>query len=204
MSMNKISYLFIMILFSTLALSKDYYFITGINNNKIETGITVSTASLDEDDDDMFFTIGYNYSDNLGIDISFFETGDATLSGDNGDRFTLEGTEYEFIVNNAKISVSSENIAIGLRPKAKLSEELDVFGRIGYHFYEATASASGDGITTASLTDDDSSDFFYGLGLSYKVENFYFNMGLEYYQLDYDYIDEIKTEFISVGFRSQF
>ena len=204
MSMNKISYLFIMILFSTLALSKDYYFITGINNNKIETGITVSTASLDEDKDDMFFTIGYNYSENLGIDISFFETGVATLSGDNGDRFTLEGTEYEFIVNNAKISVSSENIAIGLRPKAKLSEELDVFGRIGYHFYEATASASGDGITTASLTDDDSSDFFYGLGLSYKVENFYFNMGLEYYQLDYDYIDEIKTEFISVGFRSQF
>lgn len=204
MSMKKISCLFIMILFSTLALSKDYYFITGINNNKIETGITVSTASLDEDDDDMFFTIGYNYSDNLGIDISFFETGDATLSGDNGDRFTLAGTEYEFIVNNAKISVSSENIAIGLRPKAKLSEELDVFGRIGYHFYEATASASGDGITTASLTDDDSSDFFYGFGLSYKIENLYFNMGLEYYQLDYDYIDEIKTEFISLGFRSQF
>ena len=193
-----------MILFSTSALSKDYYFITGINNNKIETGITVSTASLDEDDDDMFFTIGYNYSDNLGIDISFFETGDATLSGDNGDSFTLEGTEYEFIVNNAKISVSSENVAIGLRPKAKLSEELDVFGRIGYHFYEATASASGDGITTASITDDDSSDFFYGFGLSYKVDNFYLNAGLEYYQLDYDYIDEIKTEFISIGFISEF
>ena len=202
--MKRITILFILILFSTVALSKEYYFITGINNNKIETGITVSTASLDEDDEDMFFTIGYNYSNNLGIDISFFETGNATLSGDNGDRFTLEGTEYEFIVNNAKISVSSENIAVGLRPKAKLSEELDVFGRIGYHFYEATASASGDGITTASLTDDDSSDFFYGFGLSYKVENFYLNMGLEYYQLDYDYIDEIKTEFISVGFRSQF
>ena len=204
MIVKKLTYFLIFLLFSSVALSKEYYFITGINNNKIETGITVSTASLDEDDDDMFFTIGYNYSDNLGIDISFFETGDATLSGDNGDRFTLEGTEYEFIVNNAKISVSSENIAIGLRPKAKLSEELDVFGRIGYHFYEATASASGDGITTASLTDDDSSDFFYGFGLSYKVEKFYFNMGLEYYQLDYDYIDEIKTEFISVGFRSQF
>ena len=202
--MKRITVLFILILFSTVALSEEYYFITGINNNKIETGITVSTASLDEDDEDMFFTIGYNYSNNLGIDISFFETGNATLSGDNGDRFTLEGTEYEFIVNNAKISVSSENIAVGLRPKAKLSEELDVFGRIGYHFYEATASASGDSITTASLTDDDSSDFFYGFGLSYKVENFYLNMGLEYYQLDYDYIDEIKTEFISLGFRSQF
>ena len=204
MFMNRIIVLFILILFSTVALSKEYYFITGINNNKIETGVTVSTASLDEDDEDMFFTIGYNYSNNLGIDISFFETGNATLSGDNGDRFTLEGTEYEFIVNNAKISVSSENIAVGLRPKAKLSEELDVFGRIGYHLYEATASASGDSITTASLTDDDSSDFFYGFGLSYKVENFYLNMGLEYYQLDYDYIDEIKTEFISLGFRSQF
>ena len=202
--MKRITVLFILILFSTVALSEEYYFITGINNNKIETGITVSTASLDEDDEDMFFTIGYNYSNNLGIDISFFETGEATLSGDNGDRFTLAGTEFEFLVNNAKISVSSENIAIGLRPKAKLSEELGVFGRIGYHFYEATASASGDGITTASLTDDDSSDFFYGFGLSYKVENFYLNMGLEYYQLDYDYIDEIKTEFISVGFRSQF
>ena len=202
--MKRITVLFILILFSTVALSEEYYFITGINNNKIETGITVSTASLDEDDEDMFFTIGYNYSNNLGIDISFFETGEATLSGDNGDRFTLAGTEFEFLVNNAKISVSSENIAIGLRPKAKLSEELGVFGRIGYHFYEATASTSGDGITTASLTDDDSSDFFYGYGLSYKVENFYLNMGLEYYQLDYDYIDEIKTEFISVGFRSQF
>ena len=202
--MKKIIILMIMILFSNAALSKEYYFITGINNNKIETGITVSTASLDEDEDDMFFTIGYNYSDNLGIDISFFETGEATLSGDNGDRFTLAGTEYEFIVNNAKISVSSENIAVGLRPKAKLSDEFDVFGRIGYHFYEATAKASGDGITTASLTDDDSSDFFYGFGLSYKVDNFYLNAGLEYYQLDYDYIDEIKTEFISIGFISEF
>ena len=202
--MKKISFLFIIILFSTSALSKDYYFITGINNNKIETGITVSTASLDEDDKDMFFTIGYNYSENLGIDISFFETGNATLSGDNGDRFNLAGSEYQFIVNNGKISVSSENIAVGLRPKAKLSEELDVFGRIGYHFYEATASASGDGITTASLTDDDSSDIFYGFGLSYKVDNFYLSAGLEYYQLDYDYIDEIKTEFISIGFISEF
>ena len=204
MSMKKIFFLFSMILFSNAALSKDYYFITGINNNKINTGVTVSTASLDEDDEDMFFTIGYNYSENLGIDISFFETGNATLSGDNGDRFTLAGSEYQFIVNNGKISVSSENIAVGLRPKAKLSEELDVFGRIGYHFYEATASASGDGITTASLTDDDSSDFFYGFGLSYKVDNFYLNVGLEYYQLDYDYIDEIKTEFISIGFISEF
>ena len=202
--MKKIIFLFVLTLFSTVALSKEYYFITGINNNKIETGVNVSTASLDEDDDDIFITIGYNYSNNLGIDISFFETGDATLSGDNGDRFTLLGTEFEFLVNNAKISVSSENIAVGLRPKAKLSEELDVFGRVGYHFYEATASASGDGITTASLTDDDSSDFFYGFGLSYKIENLYFNMGLEYYQLDYDYIDEIKTEFIAVGFKSQF
>ena len=202
--MKKIIFLFVLTLFSTVALSKEYYFITGINNNKIETGVNVSTASLDEDDDDIFITIGYNYSNNLGIDISFFETGDATLSGDNGDRFTLLGTEFEFLVNNAKISVSSENIAVGLRPKAKLSEELDVFGRVGYHFYEATASASGDGITTASLTDDDSSDFFYGFGLSYKIENFYLNMGLEYYQLDYDYIDEIKTEFIAVGFKSQF
>ncbi len=204
MSMKKIFFLFSMILFSNAALSKDYYFITGINNNKINTGVTVSTASLDEDDEDMFFTIGYNYSENLGIDISFFETGNATLSGDNGDRFTLSGSEYQFIVNNGKISVSSENIAVGLRPKAKLSEELDVFGRIGYHFYEATASASGDGITTASLTDDDSSDFFYGFGLSYKVDNFYLSAGLEYYQLDYDYIDEIKTEFISIGFISEF
>ncbi len=202
--MKKIFFLFSMILFSNAALSKDYYFITGINNNKINTGVTVSTASLDEDDEDMFFTIGYNYSENLGIDISFFETGNATLSGDNGDRFTLSGSEYQFIVNNGKISVSSENIAVGLRPKAKLSEELDVFGRIGYHFYEATASASGDGITTASLTDDDSSDFFYGFGLSYKVDNFYLSAGLEYYQLDYDYIDEIKTEFISIGFISEF
>ena len=202
--MKKIIFLFVLTLFSTVALSKEYYFITGINNNKIETGVNVSTASLDEDDDDIFITIGYNYSNNLGIDISFFETGDATLSGDNGDRFSLLGTEFEFLVNNAKISVSSENIAVGLRPKAKLSEELDVFGRVGYHFYEATASASGDGITTASLTDDDSSDFFYGFGLSYKIENLYFNMGLEYYQLDYDYIDEIKTEFIAVGFKSQF
>ena len=158
MFMKKIIFLFVLTLFSTVALSKEYYFITGINNNKIETGVNVSTASLDEDDDDIFITIGYNYSNNLGIDISFFETGDATLSGDNGDRFTLLGTEFEFLVNNAKISVSSENIAVGLRPKAKLSEELDVFGRVGYHFYEATASASGDGITTASLTDDDSSD----------------------------------------------
>ena len=54
----------------------------------------------------MFFTIGYNYSDNLGIDISFFETGDATLTMAIG---------LLWKVNMSLLS--SENI---LRPKAKL------------------------------------------------------------------------------------
>ena len=202
--MRKMIIIFFLIFFSEKALSENIYLITGINENKIDTGVNATTASLDEDDKEMFFTLGYNYSNNLGIDISFFDTGEATLSGDNGDRFTLEGTEYEFIVNNAKISVSSENIAIGLRPKVKITENINLFGRIGYHFYEATVTASGENITTASLTDDDSSDIFYGFGLNSQFENFFLNFGFEFYQLDYDYIDEIETKFISVGFKSEF
>ena len=202
--MKKIISILIFVIISQKAFSDQFYFISGINENKIDTGVSVTTAKLDEDDKKPFITVGYKVSENLGIDLSYFETGEASLTGNNGDRFSLAGTEYEFIVNNAKIGVSSENIAIGLRPHIELTKEINLFARLGYHFYEASIVVSGDNITTATLKDDDSSDVYYGLGLSYKKDSFFVNAGIEYYELEYDYIDEIETKFISIGFNKEF
>ena len=202
--MKKIILILVFAFISQKVFADQIYFIAGINENKIDTGVGVTTAKLDEDDKKPFITIGYEISENLGIDLSYFETGEASLTGNNGDRFTVAGTEYEFIVNNAKIGVSSENIALGLRPHIELTKELNLFARIGYHFYEASLSTSGDSITTATLKDDDSSDVFYGIGANYEKNNFFVNAGIEYYELEYDYIDEIKTKFISIGFKKEF
>ena len=202
--MKKIILILVFVFISQKVFADKIYFIAGINENKIDTGVGVTTAKLDEDDKKPFITIGYEISENLGIDLSYFETGEASLTGNNGDRFTVAGTEYEFIVNNAKIGVSSENIALGLRPHIELTKELNLFARLGYHFYEASLSTSGDSITTATLKDDDSSDVFYGIGANYEKNNFFVNAGIEYYELEYDYIDEIKTKFISIGFKKEF
>ena len=202
--MKKIILILVFAFISQKVFADQIYFIAGINENKIDTGVGVTTAKLDEDDKKPFITIGYEISENLGIDLSYFETGEASLTGNNGDRFTVAGTEYEFIVNNAKIGVSSENIALGLRPHIELTKELNLFARLGYHFYEASLSTSGDSITTATLKDDDSSDVFYGIGANYEKNNFFVNAGIEYYELEYDYIDEIKTKFISIGFKKEF
>ena len=202
--MKKIILILVFVFISQKVFADKIYFIAGINENKIDTGVGVTTAKLDEDDKKPFITIGYEISENLGIDLSYFETGEASLTGNNGDRFTVAGTEYEFIVNNAKIGVSSENIALGLRPHIELTKELNLFARLGYHFYEASLSTSGDSITTATLKDDDSSDVFYGIGVNYEKNNFFVNAGIEYYELEYDYIDEIKTKFISIGFKKEF
>ena len=202
--MKKIILILVFAFISQKVFADQIYFIAGINENKIDTGVGVTTAKLDEDDKKPFITIGYEISENLGIDLSYFETGEASLTGNNGDRFTVAGTEYEFIVNNAKIGVSSENIALGLRPHIELTKEINLFARLGYHFYEASLSTSGDSITTATLKDDDSSDVFYGIGANYEKNNFFVNAGIEYYELEYDYIDEIKTKFISIGFKKEF
>ena len=202
--MKKIILILVFAFISQKVFADQIYFIAGINENKIDTGVGVTTAKLDEDDKKPFITIGYEISENLGIDLSYFETGEASLTGNNGDRFTVAGTEYQFIVNNAKIEVSSENIALGLRPHIELTKELNLFARLGYHFYEASLSTSGDSITTATLKDDDSSDVFYGIGANYEKNNFFVNAGIEYYELEYDYIDEIKTKFISIGFKKEF
>ena len=202
--MKKIILILVFAFISQKVFADQIYFIAGINENKIDTGVGVTTAKLDEDDKKPFITIGYEISENLGIDLSYFETGEASLTGNNGDRFTVAGTEYEFIVNNAKIGVSSENIALGLRPHIELTKELNLFARLGYHFYDASLSTSGDSITTATLKDDDSSDVFYGIGANYEKNNFFVNAGIEYYELEYDYIDEIKTKFISIGFKKEF
>ena len=202
--MKKIIFILVFAFILQKAFADEIYFIAGINENKIDTGVGVTTAKLDEDDKKPFITIGYEIYENLGIDLSYFETGEASLTGNNGDRFTVAGTEYEFIVNNAKIGVSSENIALGLRPHIELTKELNLFARLGYHFYEASLSTSGDSITTATLKDDDSSDVFYGVGANYEKNNFFVNAGIERYELEYDYIDEIKTKFISIGFKKEF
>jgi hypothetical protein len=114
-----------LILAASNVMASDSYI--GINYSKVnfDTGVsnTTGTATLDENDNGYKLYLGYNYTKNFGIEVHYANFGEATLSGNNGDRFDMDGTTYEFN-QTAKATISAKSIGIAAVGKKQLTNNI--------------------------------------------------------------------------------
>lgn len=138
---------------STTTGSKGLYGEIGYTSvNYTEPGYALSPAGV------VRVILGGNLMENLAIDgMAGFGANDGSL--------TISGVTIKGHVDSF--------YGVYLKPKAKLSESIEVFGRIGYANSKLTASAPGIAISASG------SDVSYGVGGSVKVAK---NMSLN---LDY-------------------
>ena len=120
---------------STLVAGDRYYVGMNYSSMTYETGVTntTGTAQLDEKDNAFKFFAGYEISDNIALEAHIADFGEASLSGNTGDRFTYAGTQYQITADNAKISIGFESVGIGAVLKHKLHKYVVPYAKIGIH-----------------------------------------------------------------------
>lgn len=173
-----------------------FYAGAGYGYSKVDTGVsaTTGTASLDEEDGGFKIFGGFKINRFVGIEVGYTDFGEATLSGNTGDRFSLGGTTYQFLVDGVKISAeatSTQFSAIYFIPLDYFSgnENMSMFEpfvKLGLNLWEIEYSMSASTVSSARA-DDDGSDLIFGLGLNFKpYERIHFRAEWERYQTEED------------------
>ena len=187
-----------LIIFSFSAKADGFYAGVLAGSTNIDSGVTaVNGAILDEDGSASSFFFGKKINNNLSIEGFYTDLGEASLAGDNGDTFVVDGTTYQFITS-ATLAVSSTTLGLAAKYDFDISEKSKFFVKAGFHNWETDLKFSV-GTASASLTTD-GSDTMYGLGAEYKLnEQFSLIAGYDNYKLDSE-----NVSFLNVGAKFQF
>ena len=176
--------------------AEEVYFGIDYLNNEVDSGVTNISSTLDEEDSGYSLYGGIPLNENLSIEISYQDFGEASLSGNSGNQFKVGTTTYEF-TTTATLSVSAESIGYALVPKMPISDNISLYGKLGFHYWDSTFSVTSTN-TTASL-DDDGNDVFYGFGAEMNFGNLKGRIGYSLFDLDGDDIDSTNIG-ISFGY----
>jgi hypothetical protein len=164
----------------------------------IDTGVTaVVGATLDETGSGTSFFIGKDIEEKISIEGFYTDLGEASLSGNNGDLFTLDGTAYQF-TSTGSISISATTMGIAGKLKFDVADSIRGYVKGGLHSWEAEAKVA---TTTASATaTTDGTDIVWGVGAEYDMgEKTALLLGYDNFKLD----DETVT-FLHAGILFKF
>ena len=186
--------LIILFTFSILGLqsvkSEEMYIGIDHLNNKIDTGVTNISSTLDEKDSGYSLFAGLPLNENLDIEVSYNDFGEASLSGVSGNQFIIDGTTYEFNAT-ATLAVSATSIGFAAKPKVELSEGVILYGKLGVHNWDSEFNVTS---TTATANEgEDGSDVFYGAGIEANLINLKGRIGYSLYDLDGEDIKSVNV-----------
>ena len=150
-------------------------------NNKIDTGITNISSKLDETDSGYSLFYGAEFTENLDVEASYQNFGEASLSGVSGNQFKVGSTTYEF---NATATIYSQASSWGIaaKPKMNLSDNVTAYGKLGIHNWKSTFGITS---TTATASEDEKgTDVYFGGGLELKYNDLIGRVGYTSFDLD--------------------
>jgi len=154
-------------------------------NNKIDTGITNISSTLDESDSGYSLFFGGEITENLDLETSYQNFGEASLSGVSGNQFKVGSTTYEFNAT-ASLSVKSSSWGAAAKPKMNLNDNVTAYGKLGIHNWKSTFGVTS---TTATASEDDKgTDVYFGGGIELNYNNLIGRVGYTSFNLDGDKI----------------
>ena len=155
-------------------------------NNKIDTGITNISSKLDETDSGYSLFYGAEFTENLDVEASYQDFGEASLSGVSGNQFKIDGTTYEF---NATATLYSKASSWGMaaKPKMNLSDNVTAYGKLGVHKWKSTFGVSSTTVTASE--DEDGTEVYFGGGIELSFDNLIGRVGYTSFDLDGEKIE---------------
>jgi len=127
---------------------------------------TTGTAELDEDDFGFKFYGGVNINRIFSLEAHYADIGEASLSGNTGDRFDLEGKTYKF-TKSGTITIEGTSYGLAAMSGYDVTKWFRPFAKFGVHRWDIEATATSS--TTSSSASDDGIDTFFGAGVQLKI-----------------------------------
>jgi len=156
-----------LLVFSSMSYANsDRYFGVSIGNSEFDSGITTSTATLDEKDSNFKLLFGSQINESFAIELSYHDYGESSLSGATGDIFAIDGELLQFI-QDGTIVVSVNSLAISGVLTHELTPSISALGRIGLSMWDAEMEVSTS--SASASAEDDGTDLLYGLGLQARI-----------------------------------
>jgi len=139
-------------LFSAQSLKAESSYV-GIDylNNKMDTGITNISSTLDESDSGYSLFFGSEITENLDLETSYQNFGEASLSGVSGNQFKIGSTTYQFNAT-ATLYQKASSWGMAAKPKINLNDNVTAYGKLGIHNWKSTLGVSS---TTVTASEDD-------------------------------------------------
>jgi len=185
-------------LIPSVASAEGFYVGALYGSTSLDTGVdTVVGATLDEDDTGYAFVIGNEIDENVSIEGFYIDFGEASLKGDSGDTFVLDGTTYVF---NASATIKATGTSMGVAGKLHfdMTEKLNGFFKMGMHSWDTEETLAA--ATASATTTDDGIDILMGIGAEYDIsEKVAFVVGYDKYTLDDD-----DVTFLNGGIKIRF
>ena len=154
-------------------------------NNEIDTGITNISSTLDESDSGYSLFYGTEFTENLDLEASYQDFGEASLSGVSGNQFKIGSTTYEFNAT-ATLYQKATSWGVAAKPKMNLSDNVTAYGKLGIHNWKSTLGITS---TTATASEDDKgTDVYFGGGIELSFNNLVGRVGYTSFDLDGDKI----------------
>ena len=137
----------------------------------------------DEDDTAYKFFLGYRLNQFLGFELDYINLGEP--SGDAIPGFNVDASVDGFAP-----------YVVGTIP---LGEWFEVYGRLGYFFYDATIGVE-DGLGGRAEFDEESEELVYGAGVGANIGE-RFNVRFEYERFDFENVDDADALWLTAAWR---
>ena len=203
--MNLLKKLFLLFVTSILFInpesikSETKYVYMGVDylKSSVDTGVTNISSNLDEEGGGYSIYLGWPINESFDFEMSYQDFGEASLSGNSGDQFILDGTTYEF-TDTATLKYSARSAGYALKSNIELQNGLKIYGKLGLHKWDLDFDITS--TNTSASADDEGTDMFYGAGIQYILkDNLNARAGISRYEFDGDDVDSINFG-ISISF----
>ena len=179
---------------SNAVMAADNYIGASFGESEIDTGVTSTTNTTVDDDDNGFKVFaGFKVNPNISVEAQYVDFGEASLVMQNGGSFTAEGvTVTNSTGSSATVTIEGTSFGAGVLVGTDMGG-LYPFVKVGLHAWDADTSVSGGNIATTTLSDD-GTDFYYGVGASYDInETVSLRAEFEIYDFDGDDVDLLSA-----------
>ena len=170
--------LFISLLTPAFAQDSQWYVGGGLGLSKGDTGVSglTGTAALDDDGEGFKIFTGYKFDKFIGIELAYVDFGDASLTGNTGDTFVINGSRYQFLTDGVTLGAEAKSISIeGVYYipldyyTGKESHKFFIpYLKAGAHFWDVEYSVVASSIDSRTA-DDDGFGFVGGVGLNLNI-----------------------------------
>jgi len=153
------------------SVAEDFYIGAGFGFIKTDTGFSnpTGTAHIDEDDSGIKLFAGLQLNKNIAVQFHYADLGVASIIGDSGDRFDLDGDTFEFFSEGSKLSSDIESIGVSLLVGMDAAANINPYIKFGLQRWEADVTVVSPPFINETISDDDT-EAFLGIGIDFKFE----------------------------------